>query len=98
MAKQQPHPETLRSLAGSALVGPGLFLLFGHLVCAAAQLNRLLNQTPGAGLEVVSSVMLAASFGPHHLWHDLFALLWPPLIKPGPNGTHKRRVPHATHL
>ena len=74
MPRQQFHSETLKSVAGSVLVGPGLFLLFGQLVCAAAQLSRLFEQTAGAGLEVVSSVMLAASLGPHRLVHDLFAV------------------------
>ena len=74
MTRQQFHSETLKSVAGSVLAGPGLFLLFGQLVCAAAQLSRLFGQTAGAGLEVVSSVMLAASWGSHRLVHDLFVV------------------------
>jgi len=37
-------------------------------------LSRLFEQTGGAGLEIVSSIMLAASLGPHRLVHDLFAV------------------------
>ena len=69
--------KKIRALAGSALVGPGLFVLFGHLVCAAAQLTDLLRSTSGLG--VLSSIILAASSDRHwllqsYVWqqYDLF--------------------------
>jgi hypothetical protein len=72
------HPETLKSLAGSVLVGPGLFYLFGHLIWAATQLNRLLDNTAGEGM--FSCVILASSLGPQQLLHCLFRLFWPLLL------------------
>lgn len=78
MQRQHTHPETLRSLAGSALVGPGLFYLFGHLVWAAALLSRLLDNTAGEGM--LSCVMLAASLGRHELLHCMLRMFWPLLL------------------
>lgn len=80
MARQHSHPATLRSFAGSVLVGPGLFLLAGHLLCAASRLSRRFEQTAGLGSEVMSSVMVAASWEPHRLEHDVFGILWPLLL------------------
>jgi hypothetical protein len=77
MARQK-HPETLKSLAGSVLVGPGLFYLFGQLVWAAAQLSRLLDTTAGEGM--LSCVILAASVGPHQLLHCLLRMFFWPLL------------------
>ena len=78
MATPHTDPQTLKSLASSVLVGPGLFYLFGHLVWAADQLNRLLAQPPAEGL--LSCVMLAASFGHHELVHVLVRIFWPVLL------------------
>jgi hypothetical protein len=71
MKRQKSYGETVRSVAGFALIGPGLFLLFGHVVGAAGRLSQALDQTAPSGLEVVSSIMLAASWSPNHLAYDL---------------------------
>ncbi len=76
MARQHPDSSTLNTLAGSILVAAGLFLLFGHLVGAASQWNRLL-QTMGEGFGVLSSVILASSFQRQPILHDLLRLFWP---------------------
>ena len=80
MKRQKFYGETLRSVAGFALIGPGLFLLFGHVVGAAGRLNHALDQTASAGMEVVSSIMLAASWSPNHVAYDLVSMLWPALL------------------
>lgn len=80
MKRRNSYGETLRSAAGFALIGPGLFLLFGHVVGAAGRVNHALDQTASAGLEVVSSIMLAASWSPNHLAYDLVSTLWPALL------------------
>lgn len=80
MKRQKSYGEIVRSMAGFALTGPGLFLLFGHVVGAAGRLSQLLDQTASSGLEVVSSIMLAASWSPNHLAYDLASMLWPTLL------------------
>jgi len=78
MSRQHPDSRTLNTLTGSILVAAGLFLLFGHLVGAASQCNRLL-QTMGEGFGVLSSVILASSFQHQQILHDLLRLFWPVL-------------------
>jgi uncharacterized membrane protein len=80
MKSRKSYCETLRSIAGFTLIGPGLFLLFAHVVGAAARLSQTLGHTASTGLEVVSSIMLAASWSPNHLAYDLAAMLWPVLL------------------
>jgi len=80
MRRQKSYGETVRSVAGFALIGPGLFLLFGHVVGAAGRLSQALDQTASSGLEVVSSIMLAASWSPNHLAYDLASMCWPALL------------------
>ena len=83
MARQRTLSQTLKSIAGSALVGPGLFILFGNLDGAAARLNHLLATPPGEGLGVLSSVILAASFDHQRLLQGLLQVLesfWPLLF------------------
>lgn len=75
MKGQKSYGETVRSVAGFALIGPGLFLLFGHVVGAAGRLSQALNQTSSSGLEVVSTIMLAASWSPttwRTIWRPCF--------------------------
>lgn len=79
MKRQKSYSETVRSVAGFALIGPGLFLLFGHVVGAAERLSQTLDQT-SSGLEVVSSIMLAASWSPNRLGYDLASMFWPALL------------------
>ena len=80
MKRQASQFETFRTIAGFILVGPGLFLLAAHAIAAAGQFSRFLNQTASTKLELVSSIMVAASFSPHHLVHDLLATLWPGIL------------------
>lgn len=83
MASRRTLSQTLKSIAGVALVGPGLFILFGNLDGAAARLNHLLATTPGEGFGVLSSVILAASFDHQRLLQGLLQMLvsfWPLLF------------------
>jgi hypothetical protein len=83
MARQRTLSQTLKSIAGSALVGPGLVILFGNLDGAAARLKHLLATTPGEGLGVLASVILAASFDHQRLLQGFLQMLvsfWPLLF------------------
>lgn len=83
MATQHTPCQTLKSIAGSALVGPGLFILFGNLDGAAVRLSHLLGPAPGEGFGVLSSVIFAASFDHQRLLQVLLELLvsfWPLLF------------------
>jgi len=77
MKRQKLQYDKLRSVAGFLLVGPGLFLLEAHVITVLSQFSRFLNQTGAAKLDLVSSVMLAASFTPHRLAGDLLTILYP---------------------
>jgi hypothetical protein len=82
MTRHHTPSQTLKSIAGSALVGPGLFILFGSLDGAVAQLSHLLS-TRGEGLGLLSSVILAASFDHQRLLQGLLQVLvsfWPLLF------------------
>jgi hypothetical protein len=70
------QPQTLTSFAGSVLIGPGLFLQFGHLLGAAAQLSHLFGKSAGEGLGVLS-IVLALSYGHQQLVHNLLQIFWP---------------------
>ena len=85
MKTRNPRCEILRSIAGLALAGAGLFLLFGRVMGAADRLSRTLDQTASARMEVVSWIMMAASLDMHRLEHALLTLLWP--LLPGLLGT-----------
>lgn len=61
MAKQHRPSESLRAVAGVALVGLGLHSLFGNLDRAATQSRHLLGVTAGDGLGLLSSVVMASS-------------------------------------
>jgi len=80
MTRQHTPTQTLKSIAGSVLVGPGLFILFGNLDGAAARLNHHLGTLPGEGLGILSSVILAASFDHQRFLHGLLQMFWPPLL------------------
>ena len=82
MARQRTLSQILKSI-GSALVGTGLFTLFGNLDRDTARLSHLLATTPGEGLGVLSSVILAASFDHQRLLQGLLQMLvsfWPLLF------------------
>ena len=61
MAGRHRLSESFRSIAGGALVGLGLHVLFGNLDRAAAHLRHLLGTTAGEAPGALSSVVLAAS-------------------------------------
>lgn len=69
--------ETLRSLAGLALAGVGVFLLTGRVLIEADRLSRVLDHTASATREFVSWIMLASSLNTHRVGHHLLTLLWP---------------------
>jgi hypothetical protein len=78
MKSQQILTQTFKSIAGSVLVAPGLFLLCGNLDEIVIRWNHLLGTTPGLG--ILSPVILAASVNPVQLLHGLLDALWPPLL------------------
>lgn len=61
MARQLRLTERWRPIAGGALVGLGLHLLFGNLDRDVVQLGRILGIPSGDGLGVLPSIMLATS-------------------------------------
>jgi hypothetical protein len=73
-------PQTLKSFAGSVLIGPGLFLQFGHLSRAIDQVSRPVSDAAREGLGLLSSIALASTFGQHHLFHQLLLVFWPVLL------------------
>ena len=71
---------TIKSMAGSVLLAPGLFVLCGHLLFAAIHWVRFLGGPDSDGLGVLSSVMWASSIGEQQLLHLLVHSLWPLLL------------------
>jgi len=69
-----------KSLAGSVLLAPGLFLLCGHLLFAAIHWVHFWGSPDSDGLGVLSSVMWASSIGEQQLLHLLLHSLWPLLL------------------
>jgi len=70
----------LKSLAGSVLLAPGLFLLCGHLLWIAALGTRFLGNAKGDGFGLLSPVIWASSVGEQRLLHLLVHTLWPILL------------------
>jgi hypothetical protein len=58
---QPPFFERAKSIAGAALVGLGIFILYENLDRAATQLSHLVGTIPGKPLGVLPTVILAAS-------------------------------------
>jgi hypothetical protein len=50
-----------KSIAGAALAGLGMFILYENLAGAVARLSHLLGTIPGEALGVLPTVILAAS-------------------------------------
>jgi hypothetical protein len=71
---------SFKSLAGSILLAPGLFLLCGHLLWAAALGNRFLGGADGDGFGLLFRVIWASSVGEQQLLHLLVHALWPVLL------------------
>ncbi len=79
MAMQRISSQILKSIAGSVLAGPGLFVLRGTLDEATAHLSQFRGSTPGEGL-VWHFVMLAASLNHQRVVEGLlqmFVAFWP---------------------
>src|SRR6266403_1331044 len=75
MTSQGTSAQTLKSIAGSFLVAPGLVLLCGDMDGVVTRWHQLLGSTPDSGLGVRSSVILAASFSPRQLFQGLLDAL-----------------------
>jgi hypothetical protein len=71
---------TYKSLAGSVLLAPGLFLLCGHVLFTAVHWLRFWGSPDSDGLGVLSSVMWASSIGEQQFLHLLVHSLWPLLL------------------
>ena len=82
-----------KSLAGSVLLAPGLFLLCGHLLCAAALGSQFLSNAGGFGL--LSPVIWASSVGEQQLLHLLVHTLWPVLLVVAGGVLLQRNSPEA---
>jgi hypothetical protein len=67
----------LRSIAGLAIGGTGLFRLFTRVMGATEQLTRTLDQTSVARMRLFSWILLASSLNTPSLEHDLLRALWP---------------------
>jgi hypothetical protein len=80
MAGQRKTNQTFKSVAGSALAGPGLFIVFGHLVGIVDQIHALEGNAAGQGLGVFSSVVLSATLDQHWWFQAVLGLLWPLLL------------------
>jgi hypothetical protein len=81
MTKQ--NTPTLRSIGGSAILAPALFILLGNLGADAAHLSHLLGVTAGQGLGTLSSIVLAATLHQQCLLRCLLQVLisfWPLLL------------------
>ena len=86
MARQHTRSQSFKSTARAALVGLGIFVLFGYLGGAAAQFNHLLYTTAGEAPGVLPAIAPVAwqamqAYGSdHHLLECLFQMLlslWP---------------------
>lgn len=60
MGRQHTRTAKLGAIAGTALAGLGIVILFGNLDWAVAQLKDTYCDTHGAGLEMLPSIVLAA--------------------------------------
>ena len=80
MTREPFNPTSLKSLAGSVLLGPGLFVLCGHLGWIVAEWNTWLGKGGDDGLGVLSSVIWASSIREQQLVHLLVHLLWPVVL------------------
>ena len=61
MARPYGPSERLRSIAGGALIGLGLHILFGNLDRGALQVRHLLGDSAGDALGALPTAVLAAS-------------------------------------
>lgn len=80
MTRETFNPTSLKSLAGSILLGPGLFVLCGHLAWIVADCYSWLGKGGDDGLGVLSSVIWASSIREPQLVHLLVHFLWPVVL------------------
>ncbi len=80
MTIQRTTTQTLKSIVGTVLVTPGLFVLCGDVQGVVARWRHLLGATTDDGLGLFSSVILAASFNPQQLLYGVLHALWPPVL------------------
>jgi len=80
MKKRRSTNQTFKSVAGSALAGPGLFILFGHLAGIAGEVHQVVGNAAGQGLAAFSSVVLAATLDQQWWLQAVLGLLWPLLL------------------
>jgi hypothetical protein len=69
--------KILRSVAGLAMVGTGLFHLFTLILSATEQLRITLDRTEVARTQMLSLIVIASSLNIHDMGHDLLRVLWP---------------------
>jgi ABC-type nitrate/sulfonate/bicarbonate transport system permease component len=86
MARQHTRAPSFKSISRAALIGLGIFVLFGYLGGAAAQLNHILCTSAGEALGVLPSIAPVAwqamqTYGfDHHPLECLLPMLlslWP---------------------
>jgi hypothetical protein len=75
MTVERTITQSVRAVAGSVLLGPGLFASWGNLVWAGSRLSGLLAKASGLGL--LPSVVLVAPVDQRWLWQSLIRILWP---------------------
>jgi hypothetical protein len=80
MTGQGNITRSVRALAGSILLGPGLFVLWGNVVWAGSRVSDLLAEASGKGLGLLPSVVLVAPVDQRWLWQSLIRMLWPVLL------------------
>jgi hypothetical protein len=90
MAGQGITFRSSKSIAGAAFVGLGMFILYGNLAGAVAQLRHVLDANGSEALGVLPAVILATSQGVHACTFDHQGVLqcllrmlisfWPPLL------------------
>jgi hypothetical protein len=80
MTREPFNPTSLKSLAGSILLGPGLFLLCGHLAWIVAEWSSWLGRGSEDGLGILSSVIWASSIREQQLVPLVVHILWPVVL------------------
>src|SRR5512132_3446643 len=80
MKFHRSHREAVQSLAGAILLAPWFFLLLGHLSATAAYVNRLSAPSDHTGMNLLSTIVLAASFNSQNLLHVALTILWPLIV------------------
>jgi len=90
MARQRTAFRSTKSIAGAAFLGLGMFILYGNLAGAVAQVRHVLGANGSEALGVVPAVILATSQVVHTCTFDHQGVLpcllrmlisfWPPIL------------------